>query len=188
MSEVTELTSSKEPMSLHLEKKAAGTAIFEKFTLKVSQFFAWISGSAVIVMMLLIVINGIKRSFSTPILGTTEIVGWLAAISVSFALGFTQIHRGHVDIDLLVAKFPKGLQKVLRIIVTFLSLGFFSIVGWQLIHYAFSLSANHNVSQTLGVIYYPFVILSALGFLVFALVLLKDLISEFKGGDSNGSN
>ena len=188
MSEVTELTSSKETMSLNLEKKAAGTAMFEKFTLRVSQFFAWISGSAVIVMMLLIVINGIKRSFSTPILGTTEIVGWLAAISVSFALGYTQIHRGHVDIDLLVAKFPKGLQKVLRITIAFLSLGFFSIVGWQLFHYAFSLSANHNVSQTLGVVYYPFVILSALGFLVFALVLLKDLIFEFKGGDSIGSN
>lgn len=188
MSEATELTSGKESMSLNLEKNAAGTAMFEKFTLKVSQFFAWISGSAVIVMMLLIVINGIKRSFSTPILGTTEIVGWLAAISVSFALGYTQIHRGHVDIDLLVAKFPKGLQKVLRIIVAFLSLGFFSIVAWQLFRYAFSLSANHNVSQTLGVVFFPFVILSALGFLVFALVLLKDLISEFKGGESIGSN
>ncbi|EKN62340.1 TRAP-type C4-dicarboxylate transport system, small permease component [Schinkia azotoformans MEV2011] len=188
MNEVTELTTGKESISLNIEKNAAGINMFEKFTIKVSKFFAWISGSAVIVMMLLIVINGIKRIFSTPILGTTEIVGWLAAISVSFALGFTQIHRGHVDIDLLVSKFPKGLQKVLRIIVAFLSLGFFGIVGWQLFQYAFSLSANRNVSQTLGVIYYPFVILSALGFFVFVLVLLKDLISEIKGGESNGSN
>lgn len=188
MSDMTEVTSGKEPMSLNLEKKAVGMGMFVKFTLKISQFYAWISGSAVIAMMLLIVINGIKRSFSTPILGTTEIVGWLASISVSFALGYAQIHRGHVDIDILVVKFPKGLQKVLRIIVAFLSLGFFSIVGWQLFQYAFSLSANRNVSQTLGIIYYPFVILSALGFLVFMLVLLKDFISEFKGGESNGSN
>ncbi len=188
MSEMIEVTSGKEPMSLNLEKKAARMGTFEKITLKISQFFAWISGSAVIAMMLLIVINGIKRSFSTPILGTTEIVGWLAAISVSFALGYAQIHRSHVDIDILVAKFPKGFQKVLKIIIAFLSLGFFSIVGWQLFQYAFSLSANRNVSQTLGVIYYPFVILSALGFLVFVLVLLKDVIYDCKGGESNGSN
>lgn len=188
MSEVTELTTGQESVSPNLEKNAVGMAMYEKFTLKISKFFAWISGSAVIAMMLLIVINGVKRSFSTPILGTTEIVGWLAAISVSFALGYTQIHRGHVDIDILVAKFPRGFQKVLKIIIAFLSLGFFSIVGWQLFQYAISLSANNNVSQTLGVIYYPFVILSALGFFVFALVLLKDLIYECKGGESNGSN
>ncbi|HHW37411.1 MAG TPA: TRAP transporter small permease [Bacillales bacterium] len=188
MTEVTELTTGKESMTLNVKKNEARMGLFEKFTLKVSKVFAWISGSAIIAMMLLIVINGIKRSFSTPILGTTEIVGWLAAISISFALGYAQIHRSHVDIDLLVAKFPKGLQRVLRIIVVFLSLGFFSIVGWQLIQYAFSLSANRNVSQTLGIIYYPFVIFSALGFLIFVLVLLKDLISEFKGGESNGSN
>ncbi|KAA9029926.1 TRAP transporter small permease [Niallia endozanthoxylica] len=188
MSEVTEITSSKESMGLNVENNAVKMGMFEKITLKISQLFAWISGSAVIVMMLLIVANGIKRVFSTPILGTTEIVGWLAAISVSFGLGYTQIHRGHVDIDLLVVKFPKVVQKVLRILVAFLSLAFFSIVGWQLFQYAISLSANNNVSQTLGIIYYPFVFLSSLGFLVFVLVLLKDLIFEFKGGETNGSN
>jgi TRAP-type C4-dicarboxylate transport system permease small subunit len=188
MSELTEVTSGKESMSLDVEKKVAGMGMYEAFTLKISKFFAWISGSAVMVMMLIIVINGIKRSFSTPILGTTEIVGWLAAISVSFALGYTQIHRGHVDIDILVAKFPIGMQKVLKIVIAFLSFGFFSIVGWQLLQYAFSLSANHNVSQTLGIVYYPFVVLSAIGFFVFVLVLLKDLIFELKGGVSNGSN
>ena len=124
MSGVTEISPGKETINLPLENQSAEIGIYEKFTLKVSQAFAWISGAAVIVMMLLIVANGIIRAFSTPILGTTEIVGWLAAISVSFALGYTQIHRGHVDIDLLVIKFPKGLQKALRIIVAFLSLVF----------------------------------------------------------------
>jgi TRAP-type C4-dicarboxylate transport system permease small subunit len=133
-------------------------------------------------MMLLIVINASKRTFSSPILGTTEMVGWLAAISISFALGYTQIHRGHVDIDLLVIKFPESLQKLLRIVVSFLSLAFFAIVGWQLLQYAMTLSANNNISQTLGVIFYPFVILSSIGFMVFVLVLLNDFITELKGG------
>ncbi len=188
LSEVTELTAEKGLVSLNLENKAVNKGVLETFALRVSQLFAWISGSAVMAMMLLIVINGIKRFFSTPILGTTEIVGWLAAISISFALGYTQIHRGHVEIDLLVVKFPEGIQKALRIVVAFVSLGFFSIVGWQLFQYAINLSANQNVSQTLGIIYYPFVFLSALGFSVFVFVLLTDLIAEIKGGKTYGSN
>lgn len=170
------------PESINSTTKLVKVNPLEKFNKIVSPFFAVISGTAVVLMMLLIVINGIKRTFSEPIMGTTEIVGWLAAISISFALGYTQIHRGHVDIDLLVIKFPQSLQKVLRIIISFLSLGFFAIVGWQMFEYALTLSANKNVSQTLGIIFYPFVILSAIGFIVFVLVLLNDLITEFKGG------
>ena len=188
MSEITEISVKGDSINLNIENNEATMNVYEKFTLKVSQAFAWISGSAVIALMLLIVFNGIKRTFSTPILGTTEIAGWLAAISVSFALGYTQIHHGHVDIDILVVKFPRGLQKALRILVAFFSLAFFSIVGWQLFQYASNLAENQNVSQTLGIIFYPFVILSAIGFLVFVLVLLKDFISECKGGDSNGTN
>ncbi|WP_428912382.1 TRAP transporter small permease [Niallia sp. Krafla_26] len=188
MSEATELTTEKGTVSLNIENKTRDKGALKIFALRVSQLFAWISGSAVMAMMLLIVINGIKRSFSTPILGTTEIVGWLAAISVSFALGYTQIHRGHVEIDLLVVKFPEVVQKGLRIVIAFVSLGFFSIVGWQLFQYAITLSGNQNVSQTLGIIYYPFVFLSALGFLVFVIVLLTDLIAEIKGGKTHGSN
>lgn len=188
LSEATELTTEKGTVSLNIENKTRDKGALKIFALRVSQLFAWISGSAVMAMMLLIVINGIKRSFSTPILGTTEIVGWLAAISVSFALGYTQIHRGHVEIDLLVVKFPEVVQKGLRIVIAFVSLGFFSIVGWQLFQYAITLSGNQNVSQTLGIIYYPFVFLSALGFLVFVIVLLTDLIAEIKGGKTHGSN
>lgn len=182
MSEVTEMPSVKETLDLPKEKQAAAVGRYETFVVKLSQAFAWVSGAAVVAMMLLIVGNGIIRIFSKPILGTNEIVGWLAALSVSFALGYTQLHKGHVDIDLLVTKFPHRLQKLLRIMVAFLSLVFFSIVGWQLFQYAMNLATNQNVSQTLGIIYYPFVILSSLGFAVFVLVLLNDLIAEIKGG------
>lgn len=158
------------------------TDFVEKFTIMASKLFAWISGACVVAMMLLIVINGIKRAVSTPILGTTEVVGWLAAVSISFALGYSQLHRAHVAIDLLVVKFPKALQKALRIVISFVSLVFFIIVGWQLFKYALVLANNKNVSQTLGIVFYPFVMLTALGFLVFVLALVQDFISECKGG------
>lgn len=182
MSEISNTVSNTETENRIIENKIKKMNALERFNYRVSQLFAVISGTAVLAMMLLIVTNGIKRTFSDPIMGTTEIVGWLAAISISFALGYTQIHRGHVDIDLLVIKFPEMVQKALRIIVSFLSLGFFAIVGWQMIQYAFTLSSNNNVSQTLGVIFYPFVILSAIGFIVFVFVLLNDFIMELKGG------
>jgi TRAP-type C4-dicarboxylate transport system permease small subunit len=164
------------------EQTEVSATWYEKTVQKVCGVFACISGSAVVAMMLIVVINAIKRTFSTPISGTTEIVGWLAAISISFALGYTQLHRGHVDIDLLFQRFPPMLQKVLRVACMAASLVFFTIVAWQLIQYGLTLAANKNVSQTLAIVFYPFVFAVSAGFMSFVLVLVNDLAVELKGG------
>lgn len=152
----------------------------EKIVALINIGLAWIAGFSLVLMILLIVFNGIKRVFSDPFSGTTEVAGWLGAIAISFALGYTQLHQGHVNIDLLVQKFPKRLQKSVSIVVTLASLLFFMIVGWQLIQYGFSLMEGNNVSQTLRISFYPLVYLTSLGFFGLTLALLKDLMDELR--------
>lgn len=141
---------------------------------------AWIAGLCLVLMILLIVFNGIKRIFSDPFAGTTEVAGWLGAIAISFAIGYTQLHHGHVDIDLLVQKFPERLQKFISILVSLASLLFFLIVGWQIIRYGLSLMEGNHLSPTLRISFYPLVLLTSLGFFGLTLALFKDFIDQLR--------
>uniref|UniRef100_A0A1S2M8Z7 Tripartite ATP-independent periplasmic transporters DctQ component domain-containing protein n=1 Tax=Anaerobacillus isosaccharinicus TaxID=1532552 RepID=A0A1S2M8Z7_9BACI len=154
--------------------------MFDQFVVKLSQTFACISGSSLVAMMLLIVFNAIKRTVSTPFVGTTEIVGWLAAITFSFGLAYTQLHRGHVDIDLLVKKLPQRFEKALKILFLSISISFFTMVVWQLIQFGLTLMNNNNLSQTLRIIFYPFVFITSIGFMAFVFVLVNQFIAEFR--------
>lgn len=148
-----------------------------------NKVLAAIAGLSIVLMMLLIVANSIIRVFGDPFSGTTEVVGWLSAISTSFALGYTQIQRGHVDIDLLVEKFPPVVQRLFQSIIYLISICFFLILGWQIVLYGNSLMQSGILSGTLKLIFYPFVYMVAIGFLGLTLALLLDLIKNIKGGD-----
>jgi len=45
--------------------------------------------------------------------GAYETVGFLGAIVIAFALGYTQKRKDHIVVDILTAKFPKRVNRVL---------------------------------------------------------------------------
>ncbi|WP_102346651.1 TRAP transporter small permease [Bacillus sp. Marseille-P3661] len=161
-------------------KKESG---FERVVNYFAYVLAFISGACITAMILLIVGNSIVRVFADPFSGTAEVVGWLAAISLTFSLGYTQIVKGHVDIDLLVNRFNPVIQKIIQAVIYALSIIFFTILGWQLIIYANSLIANGTLSTTLRIPFYPLVYLVAVGFIGLTLTLVIDLIKLLKGGE-----
>ncbi|WP_240375962.1 TRAP transporter small permease [Bacillus piscicola] len=155
---------------------------FFKIIDKSNQSLAVLAGIALISMMLLVVFNSIKRIFSDPIAGTVEMVSWLGAITTIFSLGYAQLHKGHVFIDLLFKKLPKLLQHVLHTFMNALSIIFFSIAAWQITIYGIDLMNNGVVSQTMRVPFYPIVMFCSLGFLSLLLALIKETILIWKGG------
>ncbi|WP_134700620.1 TRAP transporter small permease [Ammoniphilus sp. YIM 78166] len=152
-----------------------------------NQGLAVIAGISLMMMMLLIVSNAVIRVFANPFAGTVEVVGWLMAITTSFAVGYTQLNRGHVDIDLLTSRFSPMVQRGLQAIVQLVSLLFFLVVGWQVIQYGLSLMQNGTLSQTLGVIFYPYVFLVSLGFFGTSFTLAIQLYETWTGGEKRGA-
>ncbi len=97
-------------------------------------------------------VNGMLRVVVyKPFSGTTEVVGWLGALSSAFGLGYTQIHRGYVEIDVLVQYFPRGVQQVLKMIILFVSTTFFAVVSWQIALYGMNVARNGNLSETMRI-------------------------------------
>lgn len=141
-----------------------------------NQALLWIAGFALVSMILMTGANIVIRIFWMPIRGTYELMGYFGAVVTAFALGYTQLGRGHIAVDILVLRFSERTQRILNGINYFICMVFFAIVAWQIAKYATTLWKTGEVTETLRIIYYPFTYGVSLGCFVLALVLLVDLL------------
>ena len=108
----------------------------DKISRFLNEVLIWIAGFFLVTMVLLTCANIFLRLVWTPIRGTFELIGFFGAIVTAFALGYTQIHRGHIGIDLLVNEFSAITQKILSGTSYFMCMVFFAIAGWQIARWA----------------------------------------------------
>jgi TRAP-type C4-dicarboxylate transport system permease small subunit len=112
--------------------------------------------------------------------GAYETVGFLGAIVIAFALGYTQKRKDHIVVDILTAKFPKRVNRILDGINYFITMIFFAIISWQVLVWGMKISKSGEVSETLKIVFHPFIYSVAFGFAVFSLTLLIDFLKNFK--------
>jgi len=135
-----------------------------------------LGGLAVLALMALATGNVVLRLFHLPFRGAYEIVSFLGAVVIAFALGFTQKRKDNIVVDILTQKFSKKVNRVLNGINYLVSTIFFSIVAWQIYLWGMKIWESHEVSETLKVVYHPFIFCVSLGFAVLSLTLIIDFI------------
>ena len=143
----------------------------------------WIAGIILAVMILLTCANIFLRIVWTPIKGTFELMGFFGAVVTAFALGYTQIHKGHTGIDIVVNLFSVSARRVLTGACYFICMIFFAIVGCQIAKWATTIWRTGEITETLRIIFYPFTYAVALGCFILSLVLLVDLLKQLTGGN-----
>jgi TRAP-type C4-dicarboxylate transport system permease small subunit len=116
--------------------------------------------------------------------GAYETVGFLGAIVIAFALGYTQKRKDHIVVDILTEKFPKRVSRVLDSISYFITTIFFAIVSWQVFVWGMKISKSGEVSETLKIVFHPIIYCVALGFAVFSLTLIIDFLKSLKGKEN----
>jgi TRAP-type C4-dicarboxylate transport system permease small subunit len=112
--------------------------------------------------------------------GAYETVGFLGAIVIAFALGYTQKRKDHIVVDILTAKFPKRVNRILDGINYFITMIFFAIISWQVLVWGMKISKSGEVSETLKIVFHPFIYSVAFGFAVFSLTLIIDFLKNLK--------
>ncbi len=142
-----------------------------------------IAGVFLVAMMVLASANVLFRSLGFPIKGAFELMGFFGALVAAFALGKSQMGREHIAVDVLIQYFPVGVKKVLSGIGYFIGALFFVLTSWQTARWATTLWRVNELSETLRIIYYPFVYSVSLGCLVIALVLLIDMLKLANGDE-----
>jgi TRAP-type C4-dicarboxylate transport system permease small subunit len=164
----------------------ADMAYLDKVSHMVNGIFMWVAGGLLGAMILLTCANIFLRLIWVPISGTYELMGYFGAVVMAFALGYTQIRRGHIAVDVLVLGFPKKAQNLLNSINCLICMIFFGLATWQICRYAGVLWKTGEVSETLRIIYYPFAYGVALGCAALSLVFLMDFLrSLVQKGDEN---
>jgi TRAP-type C4-dicarboxylate transport system permease small subunit len=150
----------------------------EKVTRFLNRLLIWIGGCFLVAMILLTCTNIFLRLVWVPVKGTFELMGYFGAITTAFALGYTQIKKGHISVDVLVLSFSDKTRRVLAVINSLICTVFFSFVAWQVAKYAGILRSTGEVTETLRFPYYPFTYAVAVGCGVLALVFLTEFVQS----------
>jgi len=152
--------------------------VLDKISNFLSQALLWVAGLFLLAMITITGANIVIRLFWTPIRGTFELMGYFGAIVTALALGYTQIKRGHIAVDIVVLRFSENTQRILHAVNHLVCMAFFSIVTWQVFKYASTLRETGEVTETLQIIYYPFTYAVALGCLILAFTFLVDFLKS----------
>jgi TRAP-type C4-dicarboxylate transport system permease small subunit len=152
--------------------------LLEKLSQKANMAGIFIAGVFLAAMIAITCGNIFSRLVWLPIKGTYELMGFFGAIVTALALGYTQIHKAHISVDILVNRFPRGVQRLFKGINAIIGVLIFSIGGWQLIKWGNILRVTGEVSGSLRIGFYPIVWGVALGCFLLCVVLLVDLVNS----------
>ena len=156
--------------------------VLEKINDALNRILMVLGSVAVLLLMSVATVNAFLR---IPLIKSTwrgayENVGFLGAIVIAFALGYTQKRKDHIVVDILTEKFPKKVNRVLDGINYFITTIFFAIIAWQVFVWGMKIAKSGEVSETLKIIFHPFIYSVSFGFAVFSLTLMIDFIKNFK--------
>jgi TRAP-type C4-dicarboxylate transport system permease small subunit len=177
------VTGNKKHSCFTSQQDKANMEFLDRASRILNQVFVWIAGVFLGGMVLLSCSNIFLRIVWVPVKGTYELMGFFGAIVTAFALGYTQIKRGHIGIDIVVMQFSAKARRILHGINYFICMVFFSIAGWQIAKWAGTLWKTGEVTETLRIVFYPFTYGVALGCFILALVLLVDLLKVLVEGE-----
>ena len=159
--------------------------LLEKFNRITGNFLVFIAGLSLVGMIALTCSNIVLRTVWLPIRGTFELMGYFGAVVAAFALGFTQMKKGHIAVDVLVNTFPSKVKIGLAILNNFICLIFFTIASWQLSKTALTLMNTGEVTETLRIVYYPFTFAVAAGCVFLSFVFVEDTLKKIFLKDNN---
>jgi len=148
--------------------------ILEKPAVFLQRFGGW-----VLALMMFLTAGDVflRNVFNKPILGAFEITECMMSVMIASGLAYVSITKSQIRVEVLFSRLPQRIQKTLTVFTDFLSLCFCLLLSWRALVY---LKGEFDADTRLGVLLIPtppFIAVVALGWILLALVLLKDFIA-----------
>lgn len=132
------------------------------------------------IIAFVVIVNVVGRFlFEQPLKGTVELVEGMMIIVAFFAIPYTAREKGHVRVTLIVSRFPKRVQDVVRSIGYFLSAGIIFVITYQAIVH--TIYYMRNLNETTSILFIPlapFRLIMALGCLILCIQLLLNMVQS----------
>jgi TRAP-type C4-dicarboxylate transport system permease small subunit len=128
---------------------------------------------ALVAMSLVTVLDVAGRYLlNRPLPGALELTELLMVFLVFGAFARTEWHNGHVDVDVLVNRFPPRARALCEGAAALLSAAFWGAIAWRTWVRALDIRGAGETSTNLGLPIWPFVVVAAVGSGLFTVVLL----------------
>ena len=96
------------------------------------------------------------------------------ALDVAAALGYTQRCRAHIVVDIISDKYGRHLRRAVDAVSSLIMTVFFFLVAKALFYWGLSLSESGEVSETLKIVYHPFVFCVSAGFAMLSVTCFAE--------------
>ena len=144
-----------------------------------------LAGIAAIVltaMMFLILTDVVLRYvFNSPITGSYEIIQYMMAILISFAIVYCAYKRSHVSVDIVFDQLPPKPQSIVACLGSLIVLILFILIAWENVLYIKETYDQRLTSTILYIPTYPFVASVAVGFVAICLVMFIEFLHALHG-------
>ena len=148
---------------------------------KLCRCFLLVSGVTLAFMLVFTVFNVVMRALRRPIVGDYEIISFLGAVVVGFALPYTSLLKGHVIVDFLLEKLSKRAGGAMQVATRILSIALFLWMSWNFVVMSIDLIKSKEVTPVFRMPYYPISFGLAFACIIQCLVLVSQ-IREITGG------
>lgn len=145
----------------------------------ISKVAAVVAAVVLAAMMLLTVGDvGGRYFFNHPIKGTWELIGLLLVFAGTWGLGYCQMQKAHISINIILKRFSNRVQALFLSFTYLVGLAAFSLLCWRMFMLAirYSTTMKGYVTDTLEIPYPPFMFALSIGAGIMVLILIMDLI------------
>ena len=144
---------------------------------RIARIIAWFSFVGIMIITVLTILDVLlSKLLNSPIPGTFEIVERLMIVTVFSAFAYGQTQKTHINMTLVLDKFPKKVQMFLFSLV-----GLISVCASGLLAYAAFVQTDNSIklnyqTAVLKIPFWPFYLVEGIAMVIFTLTLLYDMI------------
>jgi TRAP-type C4-dicarboxylate transport system permease small subunit len=143
---------------------------------KLNYTLAVIAAYVVFITMFIMTADVTARAFQIGLPGAVELTEIALALMVFLGWSYTQEQKGHISIDLVYHRLPKGVRRYLDLIHPLLGLVLMVIIARQGFAFAMYSRSSGEITENLGLPIWPFKLAMVVGAAAFGLQLVVDFI------------
>ncbi|WP_461211275.1 TRAP transporter small permease subunit [Desulfocurvus sp. DL9XJH121] len=147
----------------------------------INKICAEICGWMLSVVMILLIVDVVCRTYSTPVIGVAELAMFVMIGTVYAGLGNCEMLRNHVRVESLVEKLPPKGQKLAMIATYLVAIATIGIATYAMCDNAWaSFVDDESIAGAVAYVLYPVKFVMAIGMIVYTLQLVANLYEEIK--------
>ena len=156
------------------------TSVYQRTVNGIVKVMYSIAGLAILGMIIITVSDVTLRFFRMPINGAYELVSFLGAMAISFAIAHTSVEKGHVAVSFVLDRLSTRFKAIVQFLTNLMSLILFVAIAWQSFVYGNELRLSGELSPTIQIPFYPVVYGICFATSMVCLVILSDLIGNLR--------